>query len=103
MLAMGDESDGSRSLSRVSERWRESPWSEVARPCVCTWTGGKVGRSSMSDVGVNCMLSGRFRRGGGGGTDDEDVTDLERAMRGEEGGDGWESFTVGSVEVEGRR
>jgi len=30
------------------------------------------------------MLSGRFRRGGGGGTDEEDVTDLERATRGEE-------------------
>ena len=57
----------------------------------------------MSDVGVSCMLSGRFRRGGGGGTDGEDVTDLERATRGEEGEDDWESFTLGSVEVDGRR
>lgn len=57
----------------------------------------------MADVGVNCMLSGRFRRGGGGGTDDEDVTDLERATRGEEGEDDWESFTLGSVDMDGRR
>lgn len=57
----------------------------------------------MSDVGVSCMLSGRLRRGGGGGTDDEAVTDLERATRGEDGEDGWESFTVGSVEEDGRR
>ena len=50
------------------------------------------------------MLSGRFRRGGGGGTeDDEDVTDLERVTRGEEGEDGWESFTLGSVDVDARR
>lgn len=102
MLAMGDESDGSRSLPRVSERWRERPWNEGVRACADrTW--GKEGISPLSDVGVNCMLSGRFRRGGGGGTDDEDVTDLERATRGEEGEDDWESSTLGSVDVDGRR
>lgn len=103
---MGDESDGSRSLSRVSERWRETPWNEAVRPCVpacADRTGGKAGRSPVSDVGVNCILSGRFRRGGGGRTEDEDVTDLERATRGEEGVDDWESFTLGSVDVDGRR
>lgn len=49
------------------------------------------------------MLSGRFRRGGGGGRDDEDVTDLERETRGKEDVDDWGSFTVGSAEVDGRR
>lgn len=62
-----------------------------------------MGRSPPSDVGVNCMLSGRFRRGGGGGTDVDEVTDLERATRGEEGEDDWESFTLGNVDVDGRR
>ena len=104
---MGDESEGSRSRPRVSERWRERPRKEPVRPCIwaCGDGTGKEGSSPASDVGVSCMLSGRFRRGGGGGrgAEDEDVTDLERETRGEEGVVGCESFTVGSVDVDGRR
>jgi len=76
------------------------------RSCVRAWVEeawGKAGSSSRlgSDMGVNCMLSGRFHRGGGGGTDDRDVTDLERASRG--GDEDRESFTLGSVGVDGWR
>jgi hypothetical protein len=81
MWDIGEASVVSRSL--VKEIWREGSWNEDVR--VCGGGADVVGGSSVVlDVTVSWILSGRLRRGGGGGRVAVWCSDLERVGRAEE-------------------